>query len=67
MVSSRSREDFVSAVRAYDRVLISGHYVVPLYYIGEQWLARWTFIQHPAVTPLTGCYLPAFWREPGAG
>nr|WP_306302785.1 extracellular solute-binding protein [Aureimonas sp. AU12] len=67
MVSSRSREDFVSAVRAYDRVLISGHYVVPLYYIGEQWLARWTFIQHPAVTPLTGFYLPAFWREPGAG
>ncbi|WP_082639339.1 extracellular solute-binding protein [Aureimonas sp. AU20] len=64
MVTARSREDFVSAVRAYDRLLISGHYVVPLYFIGEQWLARWRFIQHPEVTPLTGFYLPAFWRDP---
>nr|WP_246393538.1 extracellular solute-binding protein [Aureimonas pseudogalii] len=64
MVSARSREDFVSAVHAYDRVLISGHYVVPLYYIGEQWLARWSFIRHPDATPITGYYLPAFWRDP---
>ncbi len=64
IVTARSREDFVAATRAYDRVLISGHYVVPLYYIGEQWLARWSFIQHPEVTPLTGFYLPSFWRDP---
>lgn len=64
MTSARSREDFVSAVRAYDRILISGHYVVPLYYISDQWLARWKFIQHPSVTPLTGFYLPSFWRDP---
>ncbi|WP_051091500.1 extracellular solute-binding protein [Aureimonas ureilytica] len=64
MVTAHSREDFVSAVRAYDRLLISGHYVVPLYYIGDQWLARWRFIQHPSVTPLTGFYLPSFWRDP---
>lgn len=63
IVSSRSREDFVSAVRAYDRLLISGHYVLPLFYIGDQWLARWSFVKHPKVTPLTGYYLPAFWID----
>ncbi|MFD2237761.1 extracellular solute-binding protein [Aureimonas populi] len=64
IVQARSREDFVSAVRAYDRLLISGSYVVPLYHVADQWLARWKFIRHPETTPLTGYYLPAFWREP---
>ncbi|WP_294640899.1 extracellular solute-binding protein [uncultured Aureimonas sp.] len=61
MVAARSREDFVSSVRAYDRMLISGFYVVPLYYVPEQWMARWSIVHHPDVTPLTGYYLPAFW------
>lgn len=61
MVAARSREDFVSSVRAYDRMLISGFYVVPLYYVPEQWMARWSNVHHPDVTPLTGYYLPAFW------
>ena len=29
-------------MRALDRVLMSGFYVVPLYYLPEQWVARWT-------------------------
>jgi peptide/nickel transport system substrate-binding protein len=66
MTQARSREDFVAAVRAYDRVLISGQYVVPLFYIPEQLLARWNFIQHPEMTPLTGYYLPSFWRDPAS-
>ncbi|WP_416355698.1 extracellular solute-binding protein [Aureimonas phyllosphaerae] len=61
MVAARSREDFASSVRAYDRLLISGFYVVPLYYVPEQWMARWSTVHHPSVTPLTGYYLPAFW------
>lgn len=66
MVNARSREDYVPAVRAFDRVLIAGQYIVPLYHIGEQWLARWSDIRHPEKTPLTGYYLPSFWREPAA-
>lgn len=63
MVRAGSREEFVSAVRAYDRILLSGFYVVPLYHVADQWLARWTFIHHPDTSPLTGYYLPSFWRE----
>lgn len=63
MVRARTREEFVSAVRAYDRILISGAYVVPLYHVADQWLARWDFIKHPETSPVTGYYLPAFWSE----
>ena len=47
MLAARTREDFVAAVRALDRVLISGYYVVPLFYLPDQWVARWTTIEHP--------------------
>jgi peptide/nickel transport system substrate-binding protein len=60
MLKARAREDFVAAVRALDRVLISGYYVVPLYHLPEQWVARWTRIAHPAATSLFG-YLPETW------
>ena len=66
IVAARSREDFVTAVRAYDRLLISGYYVLPLFHLPEQWLARWKFIQHPETTPLYGYQLPAFWRDPAS-
>ena len=64
MLEAREREDFVAAVRALDRVLMSGFYLVPLYHLPGQWVARWSTIQHPAVTSLSG-YLPeTWWRKP---
>jgi len=64
LLRARGREEFVSAVRALDRTLISGFYVVPLFHLPEQWVARWTHIEHPKVTPLFG-YLPeTWWRKP---
>ena len=64
MLKAREREDFVAAVRALDRVLMSGFYLVPLYHLPGQWMARWSSIQHPANTSLSG-YLPeTWWRKP---
>ena len=64
MLRARARDDFVDAVRALDRVLVSGCYVVPLFYLSEQWVARWSFVAHPARTSLSG-YLPeTWWRQP---
>ncbi len=61
MLAARSRKDFVTAVRAFDRVLISGHYLVPLYHLNVQWVARWANIQHPKKLPLYGYRLPTWW------
>jgi peptide/nickel transport system substrate-binding protein len=67
MLAATGREDFVAAVRALDRVLISGFYVVPLFHLPEQWVARWARIGRPATTSLFG-YLPeTWWREPAGG
>ena len=64
MLQARRRADFVSAVRALDRVLMSGSYAIPLYNVEEQWIARWNRIERPAVTALTG-YLPeTWWQKP---
>jgi peptide/nickel transport system substrate-binding protein len=64
LLKAEGRADFVAAVRALDRVLISGFYVIPLFYPPAQWIARWTTVGRPATTSLYG-YLPeTWWREP---
>lgn len=40
LLKAREREDFVAAVRTLDRLLISGFYVVPLYYLPDTWFAH---------------------------
>lgn len=61
LVAARGQEDFVAAVRALDRVLISGHYVVPLYYLPDQWVARWTTVDHPKTQSVYGYTLPTWY------
>lgn len=63
LLHARTREDFVTAVRAYDRVLLSGAYVVPLYHRGEDWVARWSQIRHPEKTPIYGPQYQTWWHE----
>jgi peptide/nickel transport system substrate-binding protein len=60
MLAARERPDFVAATRALDRLLLSGFYVVPLFHLPQQWVARWTRIAHPERTSLYG-YLPETW------
>ena len=60
MLSARTRENFVAACRTLDRLLLSGFYVVPLYFPPKQWVARWKRIEHPSRTSLFG-YLPETW------
>jgi peptide/nickel transport system substrate-binding protein len=60
MLETRQRPDFVAAVRALDRVLISGFYAIPLYNAQQQWIARWNRVERPSTTALSG-YLPETW------
>src|SRR3954462_8687549 len=60
LLEAREHPDFVSAVRALDRILMSGCYAIPLYNVQEQWIARWNRIERPAATALSG-YLPETW------
>jgi peptide/nickel transport system substrate-binding protein len=60
MLEARQRPDFVDAVRALDRLLMSGSYAIPLYNAPAQWIARWNRIKSPSHTALSG-YLPETW------
>lgn len=64
MLKAESEEDFTAAVRALDRVLISGQYVVPLYYLPDQWVAHWTTVDHPRKQSLYGYILPTWYKAP---
>ncbi|PPE79979.1 ABC transporter substrate-binding protein [Kaistia algarum] len=65
LLAAKSQEDFVAAVRALDRVLISGHYVVPLYYLPEQWIAHWARVDHPQTQSVNGYTLSTWFAAPG--
>jgi len=61
LLKARSTEDFQAAVRAYDRLLVAEHFVIPLYYIGAQWVARWKYIERPDMTPVFGNQKQTWW------
>jgi peptide/nickel transport system substrate-binding protein len=61
ILSASERPEFVSAVRALDRLLISGSYVVPLYHARSIWVARWSELKRPANLPLSGFAFDTWW------
>jgi peptide/nickel transport system substrate-binding protein len=64
LLAARDRATFVSAVRALDRALMSGFYAIPVFNVGEQWIARWNRIKRPESNALVG-YLPeSWWQRP---
>nr|WP_244531358.1 extracellular solute-binding protein [Hyphomicrobium facile] len=63
MLAADSETDFVSSVRALDRVLLSGDYVVPLFYTPRQWVAYWARLKHPDKTPIFGYAVDTWWIE----
>lgn len=63
MLASKTQEEFVSAVRALDRVLLSGDYVVPLFHASKQWVAHWKWLRFPAKTPVFGYAVDTWWRK----
>ena len=54
LLTAKGHEEFVGAVRALDRLLVSGFYIIPFYDAGGQWVARWNTIGRPEKQPLPG-------------
>ena len=67
IVAAREREPFVAAVRALDRLLISGFYVIPLYHAPGQWIGRWRRLHRPENPSLYGFLTETTWTEPETG
>jgi len=65
ILAARTKDEFVDAVRSLDRLLISGFYIVPLFYSSEQWLAYSSSLAHPDRAPLFGvaAAIDTWWRQ----
>ena len=64
LLKSQDRAEVVAAVRALDRVLMSGFYTVPLFHPPDQWIARWTKVRRPVVTSRSGPIPETWWLVP---
>ncbi|MDB5572053.1 MAG: uncharacterized protein JWN93_3236 [Hyphomicrobiales bacterium] len=68
ILSAKTREEFVAAVRAYDRILLSGFYIVPLFHAPDQWFVHAKSLSRPKrspsyAAPLFGATLDTWWRR----
>ena len=63
LLAAQDRPGFVSAVRALDRVLLSGFYVAPLFNVADYWLAYDSGLAHPPGFPLLGPNIDVWWRK----
>ncbi len=63
MRRAATREDFTAAVRALDRTLLSGFYVLPLYYAPERWMARQASLSRPDRAPRFEINFESWWRK----
>jgi peptide/nickel transport system substrate-binding protein len=67
MLSARDNDGFTAAVRAFDRALISGAYVVPLFHLPEKWVARWRTIARPQAHSVFGPRFETWWSAESGG
>lgn len=61
LVAARTRPDLVAAARALDRLLMAGHYVIPLYYSPADWIAWRSRLRHPARNSHYGFIVDTWW------
>jgi peptide/nickel transport system substrate-binding protein len=66
LLGMREQPDFEAAVRALDRALMSGFYVIPVFNVPAQWVARWTRIARPEKNSLSGILPETWWHRPDA-
>ncbi|MGQ0443711.1 MAG: extracellular solute-binding protein [Beijerinckiaceae bacterium] len=68
LLAAKTYEEFVAAVRAYDRVLLSGFYIVPLFHRQDEWIAASAKLARPRNLPRYGpasggATLDTWWRK----
>jgi microcin C transport system substrate-binding protein len=64
ITAAKEREDLVAAVRALDRVLLWGHYIIPLGHRTKDCAAYWHTIAHPPLGVMGFPSIHTFWATP---
>jgi len=65
--TAKTRQQFLDVVRAMDRVLTAGRYVIPIYHNGPSRIAHKSHLKFPSNTPIYGDHIGFFpdvwWSE----
>ena len=69
MLETRDEAEFVASVRALDRVLTTGRYVIPFGFPDVSYIAYKADLRHPETLPVYGDWIgwlpEVWWQEPG--
>ena len=63
IAQAKTREELVSQIHKLDRALLNGHYMIPLYYSGVDYVSYWPPINRPQKVPLYGMVLESWWID----
>ena len=63
LIGANSREELTTIVHALDRVLLWGHYVIPLHHSGIDRIGYWNFLEFPETIPLYGIVIESWWSN----
>ena len=63
IIAAPSREDLIVRVRALDRVLQWGHYLVPNFHLSYDRLVYWNKFSRPGVVPTRGTQMMTWWFD----
>ena len=63
LISATNRKELTTAIHALDRVLLWGHYVVPLHHSNKDRIAYWDFFEYPDEIPLYGIVIESWWID----
>lgn len=64
MIKARKKDDYEAHVRALDRVLRNGWYMIPNWYSPDQRVAYWDIFGHPDTKIRSGLQVMTWWIRP---
>lgn len=63
VIAAPSRESLIARTRALDRVLLSGHYVIPAWHLAADRIVYWNKFSRPETTPKSGTAIDYWWFD----
>ena len=63
LIGAKTREELTTVIHALDRVLLWGHYLIPLHHSGIDRIAYWNFLEFPDTIPLYGIVIESWWSN----
>ncbi|MFP4313366.1 MAG: extracellular solute-binding protein [Alphaproteobacteria bacterium] len=64
IIKAENRQDLITKVRAMDRVLLHGHYVIPMWHYPKWRIAYWNKIERPEnLSPISPLIANTWWAD----